>query len=261
MDSAKVTFEDDELQRLIESRCRKVCIAKIRELIGAGLSKESCDDPPLPPNKYLSFFIDHAVNNTIDFHLNQFKDFHSSFETYNELKPQMPELFHSILATSIESSSRKSSDDFSTKYAALVAIWDIRVAIRNINDVPIQALNKLYAEDNEIPIIDEITYCSESKLIAERLVHDATEAIKYFGITLDISFSSDTIQKIIVSYQDTVNLFDLTQLWDYFKNYTEQIYYAILLINLNRIVLHIQPKLLESTRLFVNTTTNDSPEL
>lgn len=250
LDSSKLQIGEDTLNQAIEDRCRQVCIAKMKELIGAYQPEIICDDASLPQNKYLTVLIDNTINSEICSKLAQFQDLHNIFWTYNQVGPQMEMLFHAVLTT-----TDKTFENVDESLDHFCLIRTLQSVLNRINELPIFVWNTLYANGNDIPTVDNTTYFKNSKLIAEHLANDTIEAIKYFGVKLISPISRDGIQKVIDSYMEAIQPFNTAKLWKYFKDYTEQIYYAILLINLHRIVQDIKPKLMERTRFFVDTLT------
>lgn len=257
LDSSKVRIEDNELRQLIDNRCRKTGIDKIQKLIGAHQIKKICNGPPLPPNKYLSSLIDHTINNMISSQLAKFGDFYSTFETYNDLYPQMSDLIHSLLTGY---NALTENDRTKMTIITFTATENIREALSTIDDVPICAWNTIYKNDDNVSDINKTTYFVNSKIIAKKLADDALIALKYFKIELNAPISSDNIQKIIDTHKESIKTFNTASLWGHFKDYTEQIYYAVLLITLHRIMQDAESNLVKRTRFFVDALTSDDAE-
>lgn len=97
--------------------------------------------------------------------------------------------------------------------------------------------------------------------MARRFADDANKATEFFHINAHVSFSSETIQRILDEYFNYKNLNGLEALWTYFSEYHNEIYVAILLINFHRIVRDIKPKLLKCTHFFVDTLTIGDSEM
>ena len=267
LDSSKFQIGEDELKQLIEYRCREVCLNKIYELTDiAPLPEDLILPVQLPENKYLTSLIDHVIKNSIESNVEKFNSLYEAFLNFKYLRP--------IMSENLQLFQNSPCKGYGIPFCDLCAIiesqyliWD---ALKDIFCVPIAAWKSFYEFRDDLgnysglrkyPVMNEFIYFTQTGLIARRFADDANKATEFFHINAHVSFSSETIQRILDEYFNYKNLNSLEALWTYFSEYHNEIYVAILLINFHRIVRDIKPKLLKCTRFFVDTLTTGDSEM